>query len=178
MSEQRPDEPRIPDVKVGGRRFGPSRWVPLAALALIPLAVIVNQVRPADGTPPAAGSITVAQGDPGPQALDPEVRKKLVVAFGDGLWVPIEGKGPVRLPDEQMNVVGTGDAMRVYAMAGGGGGGPTLDWREGEVFIKVGEGLYWPLAPRQRTPPPSQVQPKLPLPNKPVPQPAPQGGDR
>lgn len=178
MAEKRPDDPRLPDVKVGGRRYGPSRWVPLAALAIIPLAVIVNQVRPAVGTPPASGSITVAQGDPGPQALDPEVRKKLVVAFGDGLWVPVEGKGPVRLPDEQMNVVGIGDAMRVYAMAGGGGGGPTLDWQAGEVFIKVGEGLYWPLRPRQRTPPPSRVQPPQQPLREPAPQPAPKAGDR
>ena len=113
MAEMRPDEPRLPDVQARGRRWGPSRWVPLAALAIIPLAVIGNQARPAVSTPPRAGQMTVAQGDQGPQALDPEVRKRLVVAFGDGLWVPLEGRGPMKLPDDQMNVVGTGDAMRV-----------------------------------------------------------------
>lgn len=173
MAAMRPDEPQLPDVPAGGRRFGPSRWVPLAALALLPLAMLANQIRPADGKPPASGRMTVAQGDQGPQALDPAVRRTLVVPFGEGLWVPIEGQGPVRLPDAQMNVVGTGESMRVYARAGGGGGGPTLDWQAGDVFIKVGEGLYWPLAPRQRTPPPGQARPERRPQREPGPQPAP-----
>lgn len=177
MAEMRPDEPRIPDMRVGGRRVGPSRWVPLATLAVIPLAILVNQIRPADGTPPAKGTMTVAQADAGSQALDPEVRRNLVVPFGDGFWVPVEGRAPVRLPNEQMRVVGTGDAMRIYAPAGGGGGGPDPGWRAGEVYIKVGEGLYWPLQPRQRTPPPDTLKPGQ-RPAEPRPQPAPKAGDR
>lgn len=177
MAEMRPDEPRIPEVKLAGRRWGPSRWVPIAALALFPIAVAANQLRPTEGAPPESGRM-LAAADQGPQALDPAVRESLVVPFGDGFWVPIEGRGPVRLPDEQMNVVGTGEAMRVYARAGGGGGGPTLDWQAGDVFIKVGDGLYWPLAPRGRTPPPAQPRPDHRPLREPVPAPAPRAGDR
>jgi hypothetical protein len=180
MAEMRPDEPRIPDVRAGGRRWGPSRWVPLAALAGVALFGFGRFADPAGGTQQAKGpqAISVAQAEPGAKLLDPAIRERLVVAFADGFWVPIEGARPQPLPDDQMNVVGTGDTLRVYARAGGGGGGPTLDWRAGDVFVKVGKDLYLPLRPQTRTPPPAQVRPDHRPLSEPAPAPAPKAGDR
>lgn len=85
--------------------------------------------------------------DAAPQAIDPAARDKLVLPFGKRLWRPIKGEALTALPDDQMAVVGLNEATRIYARAGGGGGGPKLEWKAGEVFVRVAPGKYLALEP-------------------------------
>lgn len=93
---------------------------------------------------------TIERGD---VVLDPHARRETIVPFAGKLWVPVMDGHVVTLPDAQMGVVGITDTMRVYAPRGGGGGGVVEQpggWRAGQVYLKVGNGRYWPLEPRAR----------------------------